>query len=125
VEEIEDKKRLRNIFLHDRREDQIKLVVSDAGERRFDKATGEHFVTLLNGYRYDGTPGSADYSVGRFERYNLRIEPQELLVFKSLKRATFKTSDLIGSEDMEDRAELQYRLVRHWPSLPWHWWRFP
>jgi len=110
VETIEDKKRLRNIFIQDRRGDQIRLVVSDTGVRRIDAATGERYVTLLNGRRYDGVPGEPDYSVGTFERYNLRIEPRQLEYFKSGKRATFHTVDLIGSDDPKDQAELQYRI---------------
>ncbi|MCG6860715.1 MAG: LPS export ABC transporter permease LptF [Chromatiaceae bacterium] len=110
VEKIEDKKLLRNIFIHDRREDRIRLVISETGLRRADEASGDHFVTLLNGHRYDGIPGQADYSIGAFERYNLRIEPTELEHFKSGKRASFQTKELLGSQDPQDQAELQYRF---------------
>jgi len=110
VEKIEDKKRLRNIFIQDRRGEQIRTVVSDTGVRRIDEATGDRFVTLLNGRRYDGVPGKPDYSIGTFERYNLRIEQRELEFFKTGKRATFPTADLIGSDDPKDQAELQYRI---------------
>jgi lipopolysaccharide export system permease protein len=110
VEKIEDKKRLRNIFIHDRRADQMRLVVSDTGVRRVDPVTGDHFVTLFNGHRYDGVPGMPDYSIGSFERYNLRVEPTDLEHFKSGKRATFPTAELVGSDDMQNRAELQYRI---------------
>jgi lipopolysaccharide export system permease protein len=110
VEKIEDKKRLRNIFIHDRRGDQMRLVVSDTGVRRVDEESGEQFISLYNGRRYDGAPGQPDYSIGTFERYNLRLEPQDLELFKSGKRATFQTSELIASDDPEDQAELQYRI---------------
>ena len=110
VEEIEDKKQLRNVFIHDRSEDQIRLVVSETGSRRVDEASGDHFVTLFNGHRYDGSPGQPDYSIGSFERYNLRIEPRELEYFRGGKRASYKTTELLGSEDLEDQAELQDRI---------------
>ena len=110
VEAIEGEKRLRNIFIQDRREQRPRLVISESGVRRVDEASGEHFVTLLNGHRYDGIPGYPDYSIGSFERYNLRIEPTELEQFSSGKRASFETSDLVGSEDPEDRVELEYRI---------------
>ncbi len=111
VEEIEDNKRLRNIFIQDRRGGESKLVVSDGGMLRYDPQSNEHFVTLLNGRRYDGVPGRADYAVGNFEKYSLRIEPRDMQDFRTLKRATFKTTDLIGSDDLEDRAELEYRFA--------------
>lgn len=110
VERIEDKKRLRNVFIHDRRGDKSRLVISETGLRRVDEASGEHFVTLLNGRRYDGDPGEPDYSIGSFERYNLRIEPADIAQFKSGKRASFPTIDLLGSQDPQDQAELEYRI---------------
>jgi lipopolysaccharide export system permease protein len=109
VEDIERDGRLRNIFIHDRREATTKLVVSDEGEFRQD-AEGDHFVTLVDGRRYDGTPGRADYSIGAFERYKLRVEQRELGERRSLKRSTFSTMELVGSEDLQDKSELQYRL---------------
>jgi lipopolysaccharide export system permease protein len=111
VEEIEQNKRLRNVFIQDRRGDDVKLVVSDGGVLRYDPQSGDQFLTLLNGRRYDGIPGRADYALGTFEKYTLRIEPRGLQDFHSFKRATYKTTDLIGSQNLVDRAELEYRLA--------------
>jgi len=109
VEKIEDKKRLHNIFIHDRRQDRIRLVVSETGVRRVNEASGDQFVTLLDGHRYEGVPGQLDYSISVFERYNLRIEPRGLEHFRSRKRASYRVEALLGSEDLQDQAELQYR----------------
>jgi len=111
VEEIDGKGRLRNIFIHDRRDGEIRLVLSNEGFIRQDRASQDQFVTLLKGRRYDGAPGNPDYAIGEFERYNLRIEPRELGNIRSVKRATYKTSDLVGSDDLRDQAELQYRFA--------------
>jgi len=110
VENIEDKKRLRNVFIHDRRQDRVKLVISETGVRRVDEVSGDQFVTLLNGHRYEGAPGQSDYSISAFERYNLRIKPTGLEHFQTRKRASFQTEALLGSEDLQDQAELQYRI---------------
>jgi len=110
VEEIEDNKRLRNVFIHDRRQDRVRLITSETGVRRVDEASGDQFVTLLNGRRYEGVPGQPDYSISVFERYNLRIEPTVPEHFKSRKRASYRVGALLGSEDLQDQAELQYRI---------------
>lgn len=110
VDEIQDSGRLRNIFIHDRRDAEMKLVFSNQGLLRHDQLSGDQFVTLLDGRRYDGTPGRADYAIGEFERYNLRIEPRELEDYPNFKRSTFNTMDLVGSDDLKDKAELQYRF---------------
>jgi len=110
AEKIEDKKRFRNVFIHDRRQDRIRLVISETGVHCVDKASGDQFVTLLNGHHYEGVPGQPDYSISAFERYNLRIEPTGFEHLQTRKRATFRTKTLLGSEDLEDQAELQYRI---------------
>jgi len=111
IDEIEQGRQLRNIFLHDRRGEKQKLVVSRNGVVSKDEASGDQFVSLLEGRRYDGTPGRADYAVGAFERYNLRIEPSERGELYTLKRATYPTAALIASDDLLDKAELQHRLA--------------
>jgi len=111
VEDIVDGRRLRNVFIHDQREGLTRLVLSHAGHHRFDEATGDHILTLEDGHRYDGEPGRADYEVGEFARYSLRIEPRQLDVSQSRKRSARPTQDLIGSPDPADRAELHHRIA--------------
>jgi len=110
VGKIEDKQHLRNIFVHDRRGDRSRLVISHTGLRRVDAVSGDQFVTLVNGRYYDGIPGQPDYSIGAFERYNLRLDPVVLEHFRSGKRAGLRTAVLVGSDDLRDRAELLYRI---------------
>lgn len=110
VEKIKDNKELHNIFIHDRRQDRTRIVTSKVGLRRIDETSGDQFVTLRKGHRYEGIPGQSDYSVGTFERYNMRIESAEFNDFQSPKRASFRTKELLGSEDLQERAELQRRI---------------
>jgi lipopolysaccharide export system permease protein len=111
VDEILDRERLRNIFIHDARDGETKVIFSREGLLRRDESSGEQYVTLLDGRRYDGTPGQADYAIGEFARYNLRIEPRETRELYTWKRSTYPTRDLLGSNELGDRAELQQRLA--------------
>jgi lipopolysaccharide export system permease protein len=77
---------------------------------RTDENAGGRFVTLHAGRRYDGEPGTPDYTIVKFERYDLLIESREVEDYRSLKRATYATTELLGSDDLRDRAELQYRF---------------
>lgn len=110
VEKIEDKKRLRNVFIHDQRQDRPRVVTSETGLRHVNQASGDQSVTLLNGHRYEGVAGQSDYSIGTFERYSLRLEPMQIEHFRSGKRASLQTTALLGSEDVQDQIELQYRI---------------
>jgi lipopolysaccharide export system permease protein len=85
-------------------------VLSDTGLHRLDPLTGDHEVTLLDGRRYDGTPGAADYAVGSFQRYRLRIQTKDPGSLTTRKRSTIPTSDLLESDALADRAELEHRL---------------
>jgi len=110
VDEIQDGSRLHNIFLHDQREPVIKVIMSREGLLSRDNETGRQSITLLDGRRYEGTPGKANYTIAEFDRYNLRLKSRQLQEFHSLKRATYPTASLLSSSDLTDRAELQYRL---------------
>jgi len=110
IEELDEHRRLRNVFIHDRREPVERLVLSEEGFHRIDSETGDHLVTLLNGRRYDGNPGSADYSIGEFERYRIWIAPRSVELYRT-KRSARPTRELIGSADPEARAELESRLA--------------
>lgn len=110
IEELDEHRRLRNVFIHDRRDEVERLVLSEEGFHRIDPETGDHLVTLLNGRRYDGNPGSAAYSVGGFERYRIWIESRTVEPH-GRKRAARPTRELIATADPEARAELESRLA--------------
>ena len=110
VGQIDDDRQLRNLFIHDARGRTQVTVVSDTGLHRLDPVTGDHEVTLLNGRRYDGSPGAADYGIGSFDRYRLHIPAKGPGAAMSRKRSTIPTSDLWGSQTLADRAELEHRL---------------
>lgn len=110
VGEIDGDRQLRHVFIHDGRGQTQRTVLSDAGLHRLDPATGDHEVTLLDGWRYDGTPGAADYAMGRFQRYRLWVPAKEPGGQTSRKRSTISTSDLWSGGTLADRAELEHRL---------------
>jgi len=53
------------------------VVVSKYAFQRVDELTGDKFLVLTNGTRYEGQPGQPDYRIVDFETYALRIEPKE------------------------------------------------
>jgi lipopolysaccharide export system permease protein len=70
---------------------------------------GDRFLVLLNGSRYEGTPGSAEFRISTFERYALRIEAFEA------KRGvpstkSLDTRDLIQMRTRAAMGELAWRI---------------
>ena len=68
--------RYENIFVYKSSFGKEGVVVSKYAFRRTDELTGDRFLVLSNGTRYEGTPGQLDYRVMDFESYSLRIEPK-------------------------------------------------
>lgn len=73
-------------------------------------ANGDRFLVLLNGRRYEGEPGSAEYKVYEFERYAMRIETVEARAPRAPTTKSVSTPDLLREPTPENLAELSWRL---------------
>lgn len=99
--------RYENIFVYKSSFGKEGVVVSKYAFRRTDKVTGDRFLVLSNGTRYEGTPGQLDYRVMDFESYSLRIEP---------KTYTSSGHPLRGRPTTEIYGEAHPRSISEW-----HW----
>lgn len=100
---------LQGVFVQDRQNNQLGLVTAEQAYQRTDPETGEQFVILEDGQRYQGLPGSYEYSVGEFDEYAFRLPESELGGSKeSLSTQSWQT--LWQSDQLKAKAELQYRL---------------
>jgi len=97
------------IFIYTERNDS-RQVISAMKARQFDdRRTGKPVLMLFNGNQYEySTDGSREFFV-EFERSSMFIEPETVVRQEKVK--AIPTLSLIGSGDMEERAELQWRLI--------------
>lgn len=100
--------RVKNVFISHTREGRQGVVVSAEGLLET-APNGDRFVVLLDGHRYEGVPGTADYRVMRFERYAVRIEPRELGA-PDVTPKTMATEDLLANPLPPNRGELVWRF---------------
>jgi lipopolysaccharide export system permease protein len=70
---------------------------------------GDRFLVMLNGTRYEGIPGQADYKMVEFERYAMRIEPVELRQELPNVKA-YPTLYLLQNMTPLNIAELEWRV---------------
>ncbi|MCC4264968.1 LPS export ABC transporter permease LptF [Oceanimonas baumannii] len=84
------------------------IVVAEAG-RLHEREDGQ-WLTLEKGQRYSGTPGTREFDVAGFDEYSAYIRPAEVAVAQSRIEA-MPTQALLNAEELEQRAELQWRLV--------------
>jgi len=110
VGQLDGDRQLRNLFIQDRRGAVIRTVLSDTGLHQLDPQSGDHQIVLLSGRRYDGNPGAADYTIGSFDRYLLRVPARDPATPASRKRSSRPTAELLQSSELADRAELEHRM---------------
>ena len=72
----DEKDMISNVFVQSLQDQKLGVMVAQKGYQET-QANGDRFLVLLNGRRYEGTPGAADYRLADFERYALRIEQRE------------------------------------------------
>jgi len=73
-------------------------------------ANGDRFLVLVNGRRYEGEPGRADYKVYEFERYAMRIETVESRAPRAPTTKSVATLDLLRNPTPSHQAELSWRV---------------
>lgn len=109
VEELDkDRQRVENVFVYSVRKEEQGVL---AARRGFVEVAdnGDRFLVLLDGSRFDGQPGSAEYKIMHFERYAVRIEEAEAKprVPSGKSRSTL---ELLQDSDSQSLAELGRRI---------------
>jgi lipopolysaccharide export system permease protein len=100
--------KVKNVFIAALRPGQQGVTVANEGIVETAK-NGDRFAVLLDGRRYEGEPGSAEYRVTRFERYMVRIEPKEIGEIEVTPKIT-TTQELLEKPTNVNRGELVWRI---------------
>jgi lipopolysaccharide export system permease protein len=110
VESISDKDhRMHNVLVQHRKQQEVGLISAERGYQTIDERSGDRFLVLENGYRYQGIPGAADYRVSEFAEYALRIkEAGPSLIKRPWKGMSNRA--LWESGNIRDQIELQVRV---------------
>lgn len=99
--------RVGNVFVSATQNGKTSVTVAREGLQET-AANGDRFLVLLDGYRYEGEPGQAEFRVFEFHRYTVRIEART--VERSQGTKVMKTLDLIQSGEPAHLAELSWRI---------------
>jgi lipopolysaccharide export system permease protein len=103
-----EKKRVGNIFVQSSQNGKEGTMVAKEGFQET-APNGDRFLVMLNGTRYEGIPGQADFKIVEFERYAMRIEPVELRQELPNVKA-YPTSYLLQNMTPPNIAELEWRV---------------
>jgi lipopolysaccharide export system permease protein len=109
LEEVDtERKRVGNIFVQSTQNGKEGTMVAKEGYQET-APNGDRFLVMLNGTRYEGVPGQADYKIVEFERYAMRIEPAELRQEVPNLKA-YSTMYLLQNPTSWNIAELEWRV---------------
>jgi len=98
-----------NIFVQSTQNNRMGVMVAQKGFIET-AANGDRFIVLLNGRRYEGTPGTLDYRTVDFERYAIRIEPKEA-ARKAPPAKAMSIMELVDGAKPDQIAELHWRVA--------------
>jgi lipopolysaccharide export system permease protein len=86
----------------------VGVIASSSGYHWIDPKTDNEYIVLKDGHRYQGLPGQGNYQLMTFQEYGLKVS-NGAPKFRIKERA-MQPSALIGSDDREQQAELQWRI---------------
>ena len=112
VEGLNDKHtQMQGVFLQQRLKNNAELVIrANQGHRKIDEKTGDRFMVLENGVRYQRTQGQLDYTMIEFEQHGVRIH-EKTSASKQKKHTAIPTLELIKKDEPIYKAELHSRLA--------------
>lgn len=100
---------VKNVFVQSFQHQKLGIMVAQSGYRTTE-SNGDTFLVMASGRRYEGKRDSPEFSVTEFEKYAIRIEPNE--VKHDPPTAKSKPSqELIETRNSDNNAELQGRLA--------------
>ncbi len=65
----DDRKFMQKLYVVQQMAELTVVVAAELGTTEFNTETGEHFLKLINGHRYEGVPGQANFKVMKFAEY--------------------------------------------------------
>lgn len=107
-----DREHLEGLFVRTEQSGKATLLTAPRAYPVRDAASGDRFLVMEDGYRYQGFPGDEVFRILKFARHGVRLETVEKLE-PDFKHGAIPSARLWGSERPRDIAEMQWRL-----SLP-------
>ncbi|OFZ85971.1 MAG: LPS export ABC transporter permease LptF [Betaproteobacteria bacterium RBG_16_66_20] len=103
-----DKSLVQNVFVNSTQHRRTGVMMSERGFSEI-APNGDRFLVLRSGYRYEGTPGAADFRLMEFERYATRIQSKEGDEPAATQKST-STLGLVESPTRSNLGELLWRI---------------
>ncbi len=105
-----DKTELTGFFTSKKSGETFVTIVAEKGRRVLDEDTGEQYMELNQGRRYELAKGNPEVSELIFDTYRYKLKGPDKNKVRNKIQST-STEDLMTSTDPEEQAELQWRFA--------------
>ena len=105
----EDKQGMVNVFIEIHRDTRPLVFRADKGRFEVDSETGNKYLILEQGYRYEGKAGDQDFTIAQYDTHSLMIEKGEEKQVRERHKA-LPTAILWQRGKAKDLAEIQWRV---------------
>lgn len=105
-----DKQKMENVFIEIHKGERPLVFRAESGRFDIDSETGDKYLILNNGYRYEGQAGDKDFVIAAFDSHSLLVEKGG----ENLTREHHKslpTTQLWSRGQNKDWAEIQWRVA--------------
>ena len=119
----DDQSELRDVFIHSERDGQQVILSASQGRHLVKESSGDRYLELQDGFRYEGLPGSSDFTITKFKTHAIRIQEQEV-VRSNRKHKAYPTNDLLNPEIRRQFAQEHHRNfedLRRYDVAELHW----
>jgi lipopolysaccharide export system permease protein len=110
AEGVEPDGTLTNVFVERDRDGAVEVALAQRAKHSVGQDGMTHTITLYDGERFEGTPGSPKFRIMRFAENTIPVEVPKLADAITALEAE-PTSALLHSNDREKRAELHWRVA--------------
>ena len=106
----DDHKTMQNVFVQTRRKGILNVITAARGRQQVDPHSGDTYLILEDGYRYEGQPGDPQYKIIHFATHGILLEEQQITP-TARKVVASSTPALWGKSGSYEKAELQWRIA--------------
>lgn len=104
-----NKQFMENVFIEINGRDKPLIFRSETGHFDVDRITGNKYLVLENGYRYEGKAGDQDFTIAQFGSHTLLVEKGEEGQVRE-RHKSMPTGQLLDRGQARDIAEVQWRM---------------
>ena len=105
-----DKQKMENVFIEIHKGKRPLVFRAEQGRFDIDPTTGNKYLILGNGYRYEGQAGDKDYVIAEFASHSLLVEKGGEKQTRE-RHKSLPTSQLLERGQDKDLAEIQWRVA--------------